>query len=159
MHMYTYAHVTNPECTHSCHRHDAEIDLNAEQEARRRAKEPAAGVRLVFKVARSDASQHTKGVTFSANTMKEFGESVKEHVVRSVAQCLPHAHALINGDVVKLREEQNAIMSALTSTFRAPVGGGREQLLAQLVSEARQFARGDAESVNPALVLLQVLIC
>jgi hypothetical protein len=159
IYVYIHTYIHNRKCTHSRHRHDAEIDSKAEQEARRRAKEPAAGVRLVYKVTRSNASQHTKCVTFSANTMKALGESVKEHVVRSIAQCLPHAHALINGDMVKLREEQNAIMSALASTFRAPAGGSREVLLSHLVFEARRFVRGDAESGDPAVVLLQVCFC
>jgi hypothetical protein len=151
--MYVYSRTWPPH--DHARRHDAEKDLKAEQDARKRAKEPSAGVRLIFKVVRAEAIERVRGVTFSSETMKAFGQSVQERVMRSVAECL-QPQALVNGDVVRRREQQAELLHNLTSTFRAPAGSSRAGVLSELVASARQFVEGDAEPHEPTVVLLQV---
>lgn len=109
-------------------RHDVEIDAHNEKEAQKLAKNADAGVRLVFKIQPASAPLQAQSVRFRDDTMRSFGEAVQERINLMCREKLPAVSGLINGDVVKRREDQSVLRKRLTDLFRAPKGGPRAQV-------------------------------
>lgn len=62
---------------------------------------------------------------------------------------------IIGGQLVKWKEEQEALSGLLVGCFCAPLGGARCKLLDQLVAGARKLVMGDAQPDDSQVVLLE----